>query len=333
MAKKPSRRRSASQIEFEPEVNPDSNAHLLSRYNVPHDRPVRIYCDGIYDLFHYGHARSLEQVKKLFPNVHLLVGCCNDELTHRYKGKTVMGEEERYESLRHCRWVDEVVRDAPWVINQAFIDRHHIDFVAHDDIPYTSAGQEDVYKFVKDQNKFIATKRTQSISTSDLITKIVSDYDIYIRRNLARGVSAKELNLSFLKESEIKVTDSVKQLQGKIKQGLKTQEEDIKNNWISTKDEVLEALMAWEAKSHDLVLDFVKLFGADGAVRRMFKISPNKREIEGKEAEELSVSEEEDENEEQEEGDGHKSPFEALYPANLKKRLWSVLGREDESDN
>ena len=33
------------------------------------------------------------------------------------------------------RWVDEVIPDAPWVINQEFIDKHNIDYVAHDALP------------------------------------------------------------------------------------------------------------------------------------------------------------------------------------------------------
>ena len=33
------------------------------------------------------------------------MGCCNDALTHQYKGQTVLSESDRYKSLWHCKCV------------------------------------------------------------------------------------------------------------------------------------------------------------------------------------------------------------------------------------
>lgn len=91
------------------------------------DRPIRIYVDGIFDLFHFGHAKALEQAKAIFPgHTFLVVGCCGDQLTEANKGKTVLKEVWRYENLRHCRWVDEVIEDAPWHVTQEFLDAHKV---------------------------------------------------------------------------------------------------------------------------------------------------------------------------------------------------------------
>ena len=74
-----------------------------------------------------------------------------------------------------------------------------IDFVAHDDLPYNSQGMEDIYQPIKDMGKFVAIQRTPGVSSSDLIARIVRDYDLYLRRNLARGYSAQDLNVGFIK--------------------------------------------------------------------------------------------------------------------------------------
>lgn len=131
-----------------------------------------------------------------------------------------MNEAERYESLRHCKWVDEVIPDAPWVINQEFLYKHRIDYVAHDALPYADASGagNDVYEFVKAVGKFKETKRTDGISTSDIIMRIVKDYNQYVMRNLARGYTRKELNLSYVKEKRLRVNMRLKKLHEKVKE-------------------------------------------------------------------------------------------------------------------
>jgi len=93
-----------------------------------------------------------------------------------HKSRTVLNHAERCEAVRHCRWVDEVVQEAPWVIDADFLDKWEIDYVAHDEDPYAASGHDDVYSFVKTQGKFLPTRRTPGVSTSELLERIVSGY-------------------------------------------------------------------------------------------------------------------------------------------------------------
>ncbi|XP_015439927.1 PREDICTED: choline-phosphate cytidylyltransferase A-like isoform X3 [Dufourea novaeangliae] len=225
-------------------------------------RKVRVYADGIYDLFHQGHARQLLQAKNIFPNVYLIVGVCNDELTHSKKGRTVMTDVERYDAVRHCRYVDEVVRDAPWELDDEFLTKHKIDFVAHDDIPYMTDDSTDVYAALKAKGMFVATQRTEGVSTSDIVARIVKDYDMYVRRNLARGYSAKELNVSFLSEKKFRLQNKFDDLKDKGKRVME-----------NIGEKRMDMISKWEEKSRDFIDAFLLLFGREGRLSTIWNES------------------------------------------------------------
>ena len=88
---------------------------------------------------------------------------------------------------------------------QDFLKKHKIDYVAHDEAPYPTPNSVDCYEFIKKMGMFIPTKRATNISTTKIITEIIKNYDLYIRRQILRGISYKELNISFLKKERIRL--------------------------------------------------------------------------------------------------------------------------------
>ncbi|KAJ6591646.1 cholinephosphate cytidylyltransferase [Mycena vulgaris] len=93
-------------------------------------RTKRVYVDGVFDGFNVRHALQLRQAKLAFPSVWLVVGVFSAQTCELFGARAVLPEVERGEMVRHCRWVDEVLPDAPCTLDAPFLQRHRIDYVA-----------------------------------------------------------------------------------------------------------------------------------------------------------------------------------------------------------
>lgn len=132
---------------------------------------VRVWCDGCYDMVHFGHANSLRQAKAM--GDYLIVGVHTDEEITKHKGPPVFNQEERYRMVRAIKWVDEVVEAAPYVTTLETLDKHNCQFCVHgDDITMTADGT-DTYHIVKSAGRYKECQRTQGVSTTNLVGRML----------------------------------------------------------------------------------------------------------------------------------------------------------------
>lgn len=92
---------------------------------------MRVYVDMTADLFHYGHVEFLRQARAL--GDYLIVGVHADEELVAHKRKPILLMDERVSCIAGCRYVDEVLPNAPWITDRNWIEKHNIDLVAHGD--------------------------------------------------------------------------------------------------------------------------------------------------------------------------------------------------------
>lgn len=100
--------------------------------------------------------------------------------------------------MKLFRMLHGSLRKVDFGLKIEFLNKHQIDYVCHDDIPYVTAGVEDAYALCKKLGRFKATERTKGVSTTDIVGKILKNRDMYFVRNLNRGVSRQDLGMSLL---------------------------------------------------------------------------------------------------------------------------------------
>mgnify|MGYP001410211235 CR=1 FL=1 len=130
---------------------------------------TRVYVDMVADLFHYGHANFLKQAKK--HGSYLIVGIHSDKVVEGYKRSPIMTMEERLDTVASCRYVDEVVPNAPLIIDQKWLDTHQIDLVVHGD-DFSEEMEQLCYRTPIDLGIFRLVSYTSEISTTEIIRRI-----------------------------------------------------------------------------------------------------------------------------------------------------------------
>lgn len=122
-------------------------------------------------MVHYGHANQLRQSKQM--GDYLIVGVHTDEEIALHKGPPVFTQEERYKMVRAIKWVDEVVEGAPYITTLETLEKHDCDFCVHGDDITLSADGMDTYHLVKEAGKYKECSRTQGVSTTELVGRML----------------------------------------------------------------------------------------------------------------------------------------------------------------
>lgn len=131
---------------------------------------VRVYVDMVGDLFHAGHVALLREARS--HGDRLVVGVLSDETAASYKRRPIMTLAERVAVIEACRWVDEVVPDAPFTVTAGFLEEHAITTVVHGD-DLSPEGAASVYGPAVAAGRFVAVPRTDGISTTEVIRRVL----------------------------------------------------------------------------------------------------------------------------------------------------------------
>ena len=121
------------------------------------------------DLFHFGHVNFLKQASEI--GDYLIAGIHSDETVQNYKRSPILTIEERISVVASCRYVDEVIPNAPLIIDLKWIKKHNIHLVVHGD-DFSEDLLQLCYKIPIEMGIFKKVPYTPGISTTDITNRL-----------------------------------------------------------------------------------------------------------------------------------------------------------------
>jgi len=149
--------------------NLSTNSNISSAL---YERPHRtVYMDGVFDLFHIGHLRGIEQCIQLGDRI--IIGVTGDSDATGYKRPPVISQNDRVAVVSAIKGVDKVICPCPLVVTEEFMELNSIDLVVHGFANDMDAErQKEFFKTPIELGKFQRISYYDKLSTTDIIEKI-----------------------------------------------------------------------------------------------------------------------------------------------------------------
>ena len=144
-------------------LNPEENTHGIKHNS--------IYLDGCFDLCHCGHFNAIRQAGLLGKRLVVGVNADGDILVQ--KGPPILNVDERCTIVESCKWVKEVVKDAPYEPSIEILDKLDCQYWVHGDDPCVTVDGVDLIKLLNDEGRFKYIKRTTGVSTTDITSRLL----------------------------------------------------------------------------------------------------------------------------------------------------------------
>ena len=133
-----------------------------------------VYMDGVFDLFHIGHLKAIEECAKL--GNRIIIGVTGDKDATGYKRTPIMDQEERTAIISALRVVDKVICPCPLVVTEDFMNEHEIDLVVHGFASEADAArQKEFFQIPMTLGKFQQIPYTAGVSTTERIAMLPND--------------------------------------------------------------------------------------------------------------------------------------------------------------
>jgi cytidyltransferase-like protein len=156
----------------------------------------RVYCDGIFDLFHFGHLNHFKKIITLFSEpIILVVGVISDNIATNYKRKPIVDESSRLKIIKSCVYVNDTFITDELIMTEEFLTKFNIDFVVHGFTPEDRIKQSVFFEIPIKLGKFIELDYHQGISTTNLINRTVTTLDQSVRHEDIYNLLQERINI------------------------------------------------------------------------------------------------------------------------------------------